>query len=107
MENTGETSEYREMSHECRACTELADLVERYYEAGGFVEWGGWNIHSINPRGGAGRTFLVKVHSAPTRYREKSGGEEKSFPGGPGTHVLTLDAAGSSWRVVDKTEVEG
>ena len=41
MENTGRTAEYRKMSSECPACSELADLIEKYYEAGGFVEWDG------------------------------------------------------------------
>src|SRR5687767_1034537 len=31
MENTGDTAAYRELSNKCQACTELADLVEKYY----------------------------------------------------------------------------
>lgn len=107
MENTGDTADYRALSQKCRACIELADLVEQYYGAGGFVEWDGWNIRSIRSRGTGNRAFLVKVHSAPTKYAEKAGGKEKSFPGGPGAHLITLAPDGTSWQVVDKSEVAG
>ncbi|GAB3038819.1 hypothetical protein GCM10011376_34210 [Nocardioides flavus (ex Wang et al. 2016)] len=106
MENTGDTSEYRALSERCRACNKLADLVEQYYRAGGFVEWDGWTIRSIRAQGDEG-TYLVRVNSAPTRYVEKSGGKEKFFPGGSGAHLIRLAPAGSSWKVVDKSEVDG
>jgi hypothetical protein len=107
MENTGDTAEYRALSQKCRACIELADLVEQYYEAGGFVEWDGWTIRSIRPRGTSNRAFLVRVNSSPTKYAEKAGGDAKSFPGGPGAHLITLAPDGTSWQVVDKSEVAG
>lgn len=105
MENTGETSEYRSLSDGCRACADLADLVEKYYAAGGYVEWSGWDIRSIKPRGNSDLVYVVKVQSAPTRYAEKAGGKEKGFEGGPGEHLITLEAVGASWVVADKSEV--
>lgn len=107
MERTGETEAYRELSSNCVACKELADLVEGYYAAGGYVKWAGWNIRSVRnyPAGGE-NAFAVKVTSPPTKYKESGSGEVKSFPGGPATHILTLEAAGDSWVVKEKAELQ-
>ena len=59
MENTGDTAEYRELSSECKACTDLAKIIEGWYAAGGYVEWGGWKILSIRARGGSETEFAV------------------------------------------------
>lgn len=107
MENTGDTAEYLELSRGCRACAKLAKLVEGYYASGGYVKWQGWEIINVRPHGNSGRAFSVRVDSAPTSYVEKAGGPSKSFPGGPGQHLLTLDPVDSSWVVVDKSEVGG
>lgn len=107
MERTGETDAYRALSSDCRACKELADLVEGYYEDGGYVKWTGWDIRSVRsyPAGGE-NAFAVKVTSPPTKYKESDLGEVKTFPGGPATHVLTLEAVGSGWVVIDKAELQ-
>ena len=37
MQNTGKTGEYRSLSRGCRPCTAVADQVEGYFGAGGYV----------------------------------------------------------------------
>ena len=105
MENTGDTAEYRELSRECKACTDLAALVERWYADGGFIEWGGWRIRGIEPRGDSDVEFVVRVRSSPTKYKESAKGPLKTFAGGPGAHLLILKRQGSSWVVTHKAEV--
>lgn len=106
MENTGQTEEYRALSTGCRACADLADLVEKYYRAGGYVHWDGWDIRSVTRRGRSDDpSYLVKVVSAPTTYATRAGGDAKSFPGGKGLHLLTLRPVERGWIVIDKSEV--
>jgi hypothetical protein len=104
MENTGDTAEYLEMSRECKACTGLAEIIEGWYEAGGYVEWGGWRITRITPRGDS-TEFVVRVVSSPTKYKERAKGPVKTYPGGRGAHVLTLKPKGNSWVVTYKAMV--
>ena len=106
MENTGKTAHYRELSGDCEACSDLADLVERWYEAGGFIEWDGWTIQRVEPRGGSQTEFVVYVRSSPTRYKESADGPVKTFKGGPGAHLLVLEEDGDSWVVSRKAEVQ-
>ncbi|RYC05854.1 hypothetical protein [Nocardioides zhouii] len=105
MENTGKTADYRGLSSGCKACTDLADLVEGWYAAGGFINWDGWRIQSVKPRGDSGNEFVVKVRSSPTRYKESKSGPLKTFDGGPGAHLLVLESQGASWVVTRKAEV--
>lgn len=106
MENTGDTSEYLELSQGCKACTKLAATIENYYEAGGSVRWAGWTIHAVNSEPGSGRhAYSVDVTSAPTRYKESAKGSAKRLDGGDSTHLIRLAKAGSSWVVVDKAEL--
>lgn len=105
MENTGDTSDYREISADCAACTDLADLVEKWYEAGGFIKWGGWKIESVRLRGESQSEYVVRVDSSPTKYKESKNGPLRTFDGGPGAHLLVLEAQGDSWVVVRKAEV--
>ncbi|GAA1438758.1 hypothetical protein GCM10009641_44730 [Mycobacterium cookii] len=105
MENTGKTAEYRELSVGCKACTDLADLVEEWYSAGGFIEWGGWKIQSVNARGGSDSEYVVRVNSSPTKYKESASGKLRTFDGGPGAHLLVLKPQGESWVVTRKAEV--
>ena len=105
MENTGDTKEYRRLSQECQACMDLADLVEKWYAAGGFIEWDGWTVRSVTPRGNSDSEFIVRVTSSPTKYKESKKGQLKTFRGGPGAHLLVVDERGESWVVVRKAEV--
>lgn len=105
MENTGKTDAYRELSVGCKACTDLADLVEEWYAAGGFIEWGGWKIQSVRSRGDSGGEYVVRVNSSPTRYKESARGPVQTFDGGPGAHLLVLKPKGESWVVSRKAEV--
>ena len=105
MENTGDTTEYREMSVGCRACTDLADLVEKWYAAGGFIKWGGWKILAIEVRDDSAAEYVVRVRSSPTKYKESAKGPVQTFDGGPGAHLLRLRSRGESWVVTRKAEV--
>jgi len=105
MENTGETAEYRQISKGCVACNDLADLIEDWYAAGGYVEWDGWRIQSIKAMASGSDEFVVRVRSSPTTYKESARGPVKTFDGGPGAHALTLEQQGKSWLVVRKAEV--
>ncbi|MBS2936565.1 hypothetical protein KDN32_02275 [Nocardioides sp. J2M5] len=105
MENTGETAEYRQLSADCEACVDLADLVEKWYAAGGFIEWDGWRVLEIKESSSRSSDFMVRVRSSPTRYKESARGPVKTFDGGPGAHRLVLRREGASWVVTHKSEV--
>jgi len=105
MENTGDTSEYRELSGDCKACTGLASDVEDLYAAGGYLKWSGWTILRVTPRPGSETEFVVRVDSSPTEYRERTEGPLKRLEGGRGAHLLTLAKDDISWVVVEKAMV--
>ena len=105
MENTGDTSEYRELSVGCKACSDLADLVEKWYAAGGFIKWGGWKILAVEARDGSDAEYVVRVRSSPTKYKESAKGAVKRFDGGPGAHMIVLRPRAESWVVTRKAEV--
>jgi len=107
MERSGDTNSYRELSARCQSCLELADLVEGYYAAGGYVQWEGWSIRRVRPYPAGGENaFAVKVASPPTKYKESKSGEVQTFPGGLATHILTLDSVDDTWVVIGKAELQ-
>jgi hypothetical protein len=107
MENTGQTHTYLAMSRGCVACRKLARLVEGYYEAGGFLKWGGWRILSIQVHGRTPHTttFAVRNRSLPTAYKESAGGELSHFSGGVTVQLLRLSRSADSWIVRGKAEL--
>jgi hypothetical protein len=106
MENTGNTTEYLQLSSACKACTGLADIIQEYYKAGGSVRWEGWTIRTIQQEPGAGKNaYAVSVTSAPTRYKESAKGPIKRLDGGRSTHLLRLRRSGNSWVVLEKAEL--
>jgi hypothetical protein len=107
MENTGETDTYLRVSGACKACRELAADVQRYYSAGGWIHWGGWRLLSIQPDGtnGSARVFVVKVDSAPTRYKASSASAVQHLPGGASTHQLTIRRIDGAWQMLVKAQV--
>jgi hypothetical protein len=104
MQNTGETTEYRSISQACRPCIEVADQVEGYFKAGGYVKTDGWTIRSIEvPKPGAAKklTLTLDVDSAPTEYVESAGGEIQHFEGGRVLELVTMSRADGDWAVLD------
>lgn len=107
MQNSGDTAAYRALSDNCIGCDSLAATVEQYYGAGGSITWGGWRITRIRRFDPSQIEYQVSVDSAPTRYREVSGGPLKRLTGGPAEWVIELRKEGQSWVVTDKDELIG
>ena len=107
MENTGQADAYLAISRGCDACKKLANQIEGFYAAGGFVQWGGWEILSIRPNSKMGKTvtFAVRNRSLPTRYKESSDGPLKHLAGGTTTELLRLESQGNTWNLVSKAEL--
>jgi hypothetical protein len=107
MENTGKTAAYLSMSRECRSCRRLAADIRRFYGAGGFARWSGWQILSITSSGSHGdnRIYDVRVDSGPTTYRESSTSPVKHLNGGLATHQLVLNPSANSWLVAQKAQL--
>lgn len=105
MENTGEVDDYLAISGGCESCVSLAQAIEEYYEAGGYVKWGGWDIKSIKPWGKAKNHYELKVDSAPTEYKESESGPVKTLEGGPSAQLLRIKRVGGGWRVIEKSQL--
>jgi len=100
MQNTGETEAYRSISRGCRPCMAVADQVEGYFEAGGYVKTGGWSITSVklSKPGAKGRvTATVEVESAPTEYKESADADAQTLEGGSVIELMTIEPLGESW----------
>lgn len=107
MENTGQTATYLSMSRQCRSCRQLASDIHRFYGAGGFAHWSGWEILAIKSSGshGGNDVYVVKVNSGPTAYRESATSPIKHLAGGEARHQLVLKPSGSSWLIIQKAQV--
>ena len=104
MQNTGETKTYRSISRGCRPCMAVADQVEGYFEAGGYVKTGGWSITSMNlsKPGANGRvTATVEVESAPTEYKESADADAQTLEGGSVIELMTIEPLGESWLLTN------
>ncbi|MFN8196324.1 MAG: hypothetical protein U0R80_18815 [Nocardioidaceae bacterium] len=108
MQNSGETVEFLAMTSKCGPCSKLAQAVNRFYAAGGYVKTQGWEILSVErlPATAAGtRLMLVRVDGHPTEYRESSDGPVRRLPGGRTQFQFTLIKSEQSWLVRDYVEV--
>jgi hypothetical protein len=103
MQNSGDTEEYRKLAPNCRPCNEVADQVEGYYAAGGYVKTDGWTINSASTQSTNEQSAAVTidVDSAPTEVVEAKGRPVQHLEGGKGKYLITLKADGSSWLVTD------
>jgi hypothetical protein len=106
MQNTGETSEYLEISSRCAACKQVAQRVETVFDAGGFFKTDGWTIRSITDRSGNGarQVLDVRVDSAPTLIKESSAAKEERLPGGDLVYRFRLGAS-QPWSLAQLTQV--
>ena len=107
MQNSGDTSAYRLASPECAPCQKFADVVDKYYADGGFIEAGDRSVLSLKflLQSREKQVVRVKVDTPPTTYATRRGGDVRSFDGGQSTYKLTLERAGSVWQVGSYTEV--
>jgi len=102
MQNSGDTTEYRQLSAKCRPCLEVADQVEGYYAAGGYVKTDGWSIVSAKTaRSHKTASVTIQVLSAPTEVVESEGAQVRRLEGGEGTYLLSLLVADTTWVVTD------
>lgn len=105
MQNTGRTSAYLALSHDCVVCRKLAHTVEGYYAAGGYVHGGAWRITSIrmSPSSGGYQTYTVRAHTGPAAIRESSSSQVLHLPARPVSYQIGLLADGASFTVVLRT----
>lgn len=107
---TGQAGAFREYTSLCTKCSQLADTIEGYYAAGGWVKTRTWRIKRLERVGGSADKpeFLVEKESPPTRYRESSSGPIKRLDGGASTRHVWLRRTGTGgWVIFDAVVVEG
>jgi hypothetical protein len=103
IQRTGNTHQFREMSQGCRGCTKLANLVDRIYAHGGYIDTNGWRINKIaSSRSGL---FDLYVFVAPTTYAESKSDPKRHLPGGPAHFQLRIKRSGQSWSVASLVQV--
>ena len=107
MQNTGETEAFLAVSDKCIACVQLADLVTRYYDAGGYVETQGWTLRVLNQLSRTGRTieFEAEIKSAPTVYLEEAGGTVEHLPSGQGKERFVVRSTDGGWQMIEIAEI--
>ena len=108
MQNSGDTKRFRSMSRRCETCTTVADRMDRYYGAGGYVKTDGLTITRLRVskvNGKGQRAVTIHVDAAPTEYVEKSGGPVLELPGGHPILELSIQPAKTSWNTFDVAQV--
>ncbi len=81
---TGDATEYRAFTKGCESCARLADRVEGWHAAGGWIKTTPWRFTTLRVVGGpdSAPIFEAGIVLDPTRYRESSNGPIKKFKGG-------------------------
>jgi hypothetical protein len=103
IQQTGDTARFRAMSHGCKGCAKLADLVDRIYEAGGYIHTRGWQVRSISKQGR--NTYALRVFTSSTTYTKSEGGKPRHLPSGPAEFQLQLQWTTQAWRVTSLVQV--
>jgi hypothetical protein len=108
MQNTGDTSKFRQMSHGCDGCDAVADRVDSIYEAGGNVHTNGWTRLDViqSSQDGKKLTLDLKVDSAPTTYVPSKGAAPRHLDGGHEHFQVQLKPITHSWRVTQFVQVD-
>ncbi|MDO9456597.1 hypothetical protein [Nocardioides sp.] len=103
MQVTGETAEYLALGLDCTPCSETAEIVAKYYAAGGFIQYGGTIVTRIRRVGRVDGAveFEVDRTSAPTRYKETASGPIKKFAGGDDRIRMKITKTAGEWHVLD------
>lgn len=105
MQNSGDSQAYRAVSAGCEGCDNLADLVDRYYSAGGSISWEGWKVRTFRRYDVRSGAYLLVVNSAPTVYTEAANEPEQRLQGGVSQYVFDLRRDGLTWLVIDKNKL--
>lgn len=107
MQQTGDTAPYRELSDGCESCDRLADRVDDFYAAGGWIRWKGNVIQGMKRWGvqDGQSTWEVATVSAPTRYKESADAPVQRLPGGPNKALVVIHRTNGEWRVVDSSNL--
>lgn len=103
MQRTGDSGPYRQLTHGCKPCDSLADRVDAFYAAGGWIRWDGRTMGRITKyESRFGRpTWQVPTNSAATRYTESADGPVRKLTGGHNIMLVTLGRVKGKWRVYD------
>ena len=104
MQNTGNTKAFRKISSKCRPCLSTADQVDAIYKAGGYVKTDGWTAKSIKasePGTNGDVQLTIAVNSAPTEYKESSGGQIQRLEGGDFRELMSIAPNGDTWIVTN------
>jgi hypothetical protein len=103
MQNGGTTKAYRRLSPRCEPCLDLADRIDGFLDAGGFVRTEGWTILTIADPIGTERmpVFAVEVDAEPTEYQESAGTPTHTLPGGRSRYEVTLEWRADRWFARD------
>ncbi|WP_181309488.1 hypothetical protein [Nocardioides campestrisoli] len=88
MQNSGDATEYRSITRSCDPCSKLADKIEAYYAAGGYVQFGGTEV--LQTRELADLVFKVVVKDKPTKYKSSADAAVANFAGGRNSYEVTL-----------------
>lgn len=97
MQNTGDSAEFRGISPSCRPCTRLAEQVDGFYGAGGYVRIDHQVVRKVT---NLSRTeYLATVDAAPTEYRTSSESKIQRLEGGQTEYRVILRQRNGSWEM--------
>ena len=100
MQNQGNSADFRSISTTCAACIGLADLVDSYYAAGGFVKTRGWAIKSLNCQENQSKVYCTaRIVNATTSYKESSSSPQKVLQGGPFMEIFEAALTQDTWNM--------
>ena len=100
MQNTGDTSEYLELSEKCGPCREIAEDVSSFYEAGGWIKFQGNELGEISLYEQTEGRYLVPVQVRPTKFQTDGAAAPQNLPGGALKYIVSLEPEGQGWQVV-------
>ena len=103
MQNSGDTSAYREATPDCATCTVFADRVDRIYANGGSISFDGQTVTQIQKFAANNEVakFDVSIDAGPTEFRENAQAAVATLPGGPTLFRVTIRKAGSTWTLLE------
>ena len=104
---TGDTTAYRAMTPGCVPCAKLADRIEGYYAAGGWVKAKPWRVVSIKlvRNGKRDQTYYVDTEIPPAVVRDSSEHSPIRLPSGRPLLAPRLKRDGAIWVMTDYVEI--
>ena len=106
MQNTGDTQAFEATCPKSASCQRIVQLVHSYYDAGGFLKTGAWEVLKVDKVGAEGRRVQlnVDIRSAPTEYKKSSDSSVESFAGGVTHNQFFLRWTDSAWLIQEWTQ---